>query len=62
MNWNMIFLCYYRAVARAVARLMSLAFNLRSDFFDQPVLLGDSIGTLRLLRYEGEGLLLDGFR
>ncbi|KAK1354804.1 putative 2-oxoglutarate-dependent dioxygenase [Heracleum sosnowskyi] len=41
------------AVARAVGRLISLALNLRSDFFDQPVMLGDPIGILRLLHYEG---------
>lgn len=58
LTWDMIFICLYRAVARVVGRLISLALDLRSDFFDQPVMLGDPIGILRLLHYEGETFVI----
>lgn len=58
LTCDMIFLCSYRAVARAVGRLISLALDLRSDFFDQPVMLGDPTGILRLLHYEGEAFVI----
>ncbi|XP_030952371.1 2-oxoglutarate-Fe(II) type oxidoreductase hxnY-like isoform X3 [Quercus lobata] len=40
-------------VARAVARIIALALDLKVDFFDQPEMLGEPIAILRLLRYEG---------
>ncbi|KAL8037671.1 hypothetical protein ABFX02_11G053000 [Erythranthe guttata] len=39
-------------VARAVSRLIALALDLNSDFFDQPEMLGKPIATLRLLHYQ----------
>ena len=41
------------AVARAVARIIALALDLKVDFFDQPEMLGQPIAILRLLHYEG---------
>lgn len=43
-----------REVAKAVARIISLALDLGSDFFDRPEVLSDPIAILRLLHYEGE--------
>ncbi|GAV88056.1 2OG-FeII_Oxy domain-containing protein/DIOX_N domain-containing protein [Cephalotus follicularis] len=40
-------------VAKAVARIISLALDLDVDFFDKPEMLGEPIATLRLLHYEG---------
>ncbi|KAF3951811.1 hypothetical protein CMV_022581 [Castanea mollissima] len=40
-------------VARAVARIIALALDLKVDFFDQPEMLGNPIAILRLLHYEG---------
>nr|XP_023891190.1 2-oxoglutarate-Fe(II) type oxidoreductase-like isoform X2 [Quercus suber] len=40
-------------VARAVARIIALALDLKVDFFDQPEMLGEPIAILRLLHYEG---------
>ncbi|KAI5678122.1 hypothetical protein M9H77_09072 [Catharanthus roseus] len=41
-------------VARAVARIIAVALDLNSDFFDKPEILGEPIATLRLLHYEGQ--------
>uniref|UniRef100_A0A7N2KVV2 Isopenicillin N synthase-like Fe(2+) 2OG dioxygenase domain-containing protein n=1 Tax=Quercus lobata TaxID=97700 RepID=A0A7N2KVV2_QUELO len=41
------------AVARAVARIIALALDLKVDFFDQPEMLGEPIAILHLLHYEG---------
>ncbi|KAF3326781.1 2-oxoglutarate-dependent dioxygenase [Carex littledalei] len=40
-------------VAKEVARIIALALDLPSDFFDRPEMLGEPIATLRLLHYEG---------
>ncbi|CAI9100432.1 OLC1v1037542C1 [Oldenlandia corymbosa var. corymbosa] len=40
-------------VARTLARIIALALNLDSNFFDPPEMLGKPLATLRLLRYEG---------
>ncbi|OVA12445.1 Isopenicillin N synthase [Macleaya cordata] len=40
-------------VAKAVAKIIALALDLDSDFFDKPEMLGEPIATLRLLHYEG---------
>lgn len=42
-----------RRVAKEVARIIALALDLPSDFFDRPEMLGEPIATLRLLHYEG---------
>nr|POE62201.1 putative 2-oxoglutarate-dependent dioxygenase [Quercus suber] len=42
-----------REVARAVARIIALALDLKVEFFDQPEMLGEPIAILRLLHYEG---------
>jgi hypothetical protein len=47
------FLCAFREVARAVARIIALALDLKVDFFDQTEMFGEPIATLRLLHYEG---------
>ncbi|KAK7830140.1 putative 2-oxoglutarate-dependent dioxygenase, partial [Quercus suber] len=39
-------------VARAVARIIALALDLKVEFFDQPEMLGEPIAILRLLHYE----------
>ncbi|GMY36159.1 2-oxoglutarate-Fe(II) type oxidoreductase hxnY [Fagus crenata] len=41
-------------VARAVARIIALALDLKVDFFDQTEMFGEPIATLRLLHYEGK--------
>lgn len=41
-------------MVKAVARIISLALDLGSDFFDRPEVLSDPIAILRLLHYEGE--------
>ncbi|KAG2713042.1 hypothetical protein I3843_04G147300 [Carya illinoinensis] len=41
-------------IAIAVARIIALALDLESEFFDKPDMLGKSIATLRLLHYEGQ--------
>ncbi|KAK4601854.1 hypothetical protein RGQ29_011106 [Quercus rubra] len=41
-------------VARAVARIIALALDLKVDFFDQQEMLGKPIAILRLLHYQGE--------
>jgi isopenicillin N synthase-like dioxygenase len=43
----------FREVARAVARIIALALDLKVDFFDQTEMFGEPIATLRLLHYEG---------
>ena len=43
----------FRRVAKSVARIIALALDLDTDFFDTPEMLGDPIATLRLLHYEG---------
>lgn len=44
-----------REVARAVARIIALALDLESDFFDRPEMLStDPIAVLRLIHYEGK--------
>lgn len=48
------YLCAFREVAKAVARIIALALDLEVDFFDKPEMLGEPIATLRLLHYEGE--------
>jgi isopenicillin N synthase-like dioxygenase len=42
-----------RRVAKVVARIIALALDLPSDFFDRPEMLEEPIATLRLLHYEG---------
>lgn len=42
-------------MAKAVARIIALALDLGSDFFDQPEILGNEpIAIVRLLHYEGK--------
>ncbi|KAJ0091742.1 hypothetical protein Patl1_13330 [Pistacia atlantica] len=48
------YLCAFREVAKAVARIIALALDLEVDFFDKPEMLGEPIATLRLLHYEGQ--------
>ncbi|XP_030941760.1 2-oxoglutarate-Fe(II) type oxidoreductase hxnY-like [Quercus lobata] len=45
--------CAVREVARAVARIIALALDLKVDFLDQPEMLGEPIAILHLLHYEG---------
>lgn len=52
------YLCAFREVAKAVARIIALALDLEVGFFDKPEMLGEPIATLRLLHYEGKILLL----
>lgn len=40
-------------MAKAVARIIALALDLKADFFDGPQMLGEPITILRLLHYEG---------
>ncbi|GLT48516.1 hypothetical protein SLA2020_221370 [Shorea laevis] len=41
-------------VAKSVARIIALALDLNTDFFDKPEMLGKPIATLRLLHYGGQ--------
>lgn len=43
----------YREIARSVAKIIALALDLDTYFFDKPEMLGIPIATLRLLYYEG---------
>ncbi|KAA8542460.1 hypothetical protein F0562_023403 [Nyssa sinensis] len=56
-GWRQAMEKYHRealGVAKAVTRLIALALDLESDYFDQPEVLGKPIAVLRLLHYEGQ--------
>nr|AAY78762.1 oxidoreductase [Arabidopsis thaliana] len=40
-------------VCKAIARLLALALDLDTNYFDKPEMLGNPIAVMRLLRYEG---------
>lgn len=42
-----------RRVCNAIARILALALDLDSDYFDTSEMLGNPIAYMRLLHYEG---------
>jgi isopenicillin N synthase-like dioxygenase len=47
-----------REVGKAVAKIIALALGLDADFFNKPETLGESLGVMRLLHYQGVELVV----
>ena len=47
-----------RQVGKAVAKLIARALDLDANFFEKPEILGEPIGMMRMLRYEGIQLVV----
>jgi len=45
-------------VGKALAKIIALALGLDANFFDEPETLGEPIAILRLLHYQGTGLVV----